>query len=323
MKLNCLELLSNISISSYLIEFDSVNLEIKNIQVLSYKGISNWKKEEFSDKNKIFELIPKEDFENAYKKLNILKNQNYLELTYRFYTKENKIINVKSRLNVIERNENLIKCIGINEDITDEETYKSIYEKLKDSPSIGVMLYRDEIIYVNNYLKQIFQIKDCNKYKLVDFIKGDIREIQNYINKRKAGEDVFFYRERIEFISTDNKRYYLNSYANTILYHGKYVGFALLTDETKEVKKERFLYFIREISENILTVSNKKDFLIFIKNTINKYYDSRIYQGVQEDDIIIEDQGKILKIAFKNILPQKSRQFLRKFNSFSILSYFS
>ena len=124
-----------------------------------------------------------------------------------------------------------------------------------------MLLYRDEIIYANEYLKKIFNIADNSKYKLLDFIKNNHQEIQNYINKRKAGEDVFSYRERIEFISTDNKKYYLNSYANTILYNGEYVGFALITDETKEVKKEKFLEIINKISEKLLSISSKKDFL--------------------------------------------------------------
>jgi diguanylate cyclase (GGDEF)-like protein/PAS domain S-box-containing protein len=311
----CLKLIENISISSYLIEFNSEFTKILKLEVLSFKGTSGWSKEDFNkDMNNIYKAIHEDDLKNVFAKLKELKTKNFIEFTYRFFTKDEKIIVVKSSLNVIERNKEKIVCIGINKDISEEQTYKSIFEKLKNSPSIGVLLYRDEIIYANDFMKKIFNINDMTKtYKLLSFIKNDHQEIQNYIDKRKAGEDVFFYKERIEFISTDNKRYYLNSYANTILYNGIYVGFALLTDETKEVKKEMFLKIINEISEKILNISSKKEFLNEIKKSISKYYICEIIDEYL-DGIFISKNGKILKIGFKNLTLKMESEYIDEFN---------
>ncbi len=273
MEFKCEDVLKNLASSIYYLEFNYKEKKLEEFYFLQFGGYTKWKKNDFTPEF-IFKNMVDNDFKKSINELYKLAtgNKKYIEFVHRFYTKDGRIAFIKAKITLLRKDENKIYCVGINENISREKEYEIIVDRLKNSRNVGLLIFRDNILYANNYFCDVLRIKceDIRKISLADLIKNISKEeIISYIKKRKEGESFFYSREKVEFVYA-NKRFFFNIYTNTVLFKGRYAGMSLLVDITLSVKREIFSKIIDEISEHVIRYSAKKDFFESLINTIEK-----------------------------------------------------
>ncbi len=232
--------LKNLPITSYYVCIDKKEKKIKKLKFFSQGKYTNWGE---LDSKIAIKYADQNDLLNEIEEIIKHKEGEILYFTHRFYEKDKKhFIYVRIRIKIIKIEDNLIHCIGVNEDISKEKENESIVEKIKTSPHIGFIIYQENILYADEFTKKLLKIEDETKYKITDFAKLD-----DNFKRRFKGEEHVFYQENLELINTENERIFINAYSDTIYYNKAYAGLALYWDNTLNYKKEIIANIINEI----------------------------------------------------------------------------
>jgi len=269
----CEEILKNIASNIYYMEYNFKTGTLEKFEFLQFDGYTKWSQEDFTP-----EFIKKHMFENDYKNhhtelMKLAKGEKkYIETIHRFCGKDGRIFFIKTRITLVKKDENKIYCIGVNENVSKEKEYEIIITSLKNSLNVGFLIFRDNILYANDYFCKVLGVS-CEKIhelSLADLIKNvSEKELIKYVKERKKGNEFFHSRENIEFVY-NQKRFFFNTYTNTIIFDGKYAGMTLLVDVSNSVKREIFSKIIDEISEHVIKHSTKKDFFNSVVKAIEK-----------------------------------------------------
>jgi diguanylate cyclase (GGDEF)-like protein/PAS domain S-box-containing protein len=309
----CEDVLKNIASSIYYLEFNYKEKKLEKFHFVQFGGYTDWKADDFDPKF-ILEHMVEGDFEKSINELYKLAtgNKKYIEFVHRFYTKDGRIAFIKAKITLLRKDENKIYCVGINENVSREKEYEIIVDRLRNSKNVGFIIFRDKILYANEYFCKVLGIKceDIRKISLMDLITNISKdEISSYIEQRKLGKPFFYSREKVEFVYL-NRRYFFNIYTNTIMFKGRYAGMSLLVDITLPTKREIFSKIIDEISEHVIRYSAKSDFFkslvqIIERNGYKVYLKYRNFEygqriDISADDIKILVNGSCLYIPFEN-----------------------
>jgi diguanylate cyclase (GGDEF)-like protein/PAS domain S-box-containing protein len=307
----CEEVLKNIASSVFSLEFNYKEKKLEKIEFIKYKGYSDWKEEDltpdFIQKNML------DDYEKTIIKLMELVNgKKSVEIVHKFVSRSGKIIFLKAKITLIKKDDTKLYCIGINENITKEKEYEIIFNTLKNSSNVGIIIFRDKIIYASPYICHVLNVQcsEITNLALADLIKNvSNEEIHKYITQRKEGTQFYSFRENVEFVYNE-KRFFFNSYTSTVMYKGEFAGMTLLVDVTKTVKRDIFGKIIDEISEYVIRFSSKKKFFnklieaiekngykVYLKHKNFTYGDEVL---VKSKDIKILVNGSFIYIPFEN-----------------------
>ncbi|EDM23330.1 sensor domain-containing protein [Caminibacter mediatlanticus] len=269
MKYNCEKILQNIAASIYELKYNYAKKEIEDINFLQFAGYTKFDPLSYSPY-----LIKKNliDYEKIIKKLDNLLFKAYDEIEFKFLDLDEKIKFFKAKVTLIDKDDKNLYCIGINEEISKEKENEIIVRRLKESQHIGILIFKNNILYMNDFLKKKLDVKEFENLKMSDLIKNISKEeIENIIQKRVQGKDFFNYRENIEIVY-NNKKYIFNAYTNTIIYNGEYVGISLLVDTTNITKRRKLSSIINSISEKFLNDFNNREFLNEVVKIIKPNY---------------------------------------------------
>ncbi|NPA11220.1 MAG: EAL domain-containing protein [Epsilonproteobacteria bacterium] len=306
MKFDCEKVLEKISLSVYYLVFDFETQNVIDFKFLQYANYGGYELEKF-DKNLLFEKIPPEDIEEDKKKLMELKTKDYVELEHRFYKADGSFVYIRAKINVYKREKNRVYCIGVSEDIEKEKEYEIIVNKLFKSPHIGILIFRENILFMNETLKHLVGCERCEGISLFELLRNvPVDEYKKVIQRRLKGEDIFFYRENIEL--AQKKRVFINAFVQTIVFEGRYAGLAVVADNTESVKRGIFAKIINTISASLSSYERKREFFDTVyKAVANSGYKCAInYEDIKIgktekfnfNDITIFNNGKGLYIPF-------------------------
>ena len=120
MVFKCEEILENITSSIFYLEFNYKKKEIEKIEFLNLRNYTNYSKEDLT-----LEVIKEnmlDDYEKSIQKLMELANgKKRAEIVYRFMSKDDKIVFLKTVVTLIKKDSSKIYCIGVNENVTKEK----------------------------------------------------------------------------------------------------------------------------------------------------------------------------------------------------------
>ncbi len=240
------------------IKINNDSLEIIDFKLLNHGKNTNYSKEEFTS-----ELIKKSIDSNYFKKFaKIIKEKNNkLEIKYQFKDKTGKIYTFKDTLKIIDKKDNIYTLLGLGINISKEEELSQIFESIIDSNHMGIIIYKEKIVFCDNYAKNVLQSEnyDLSPINLFpDNMKPLIKDtIQKRLNGKKFSK---FYA--LELPSLKNNRKFVEFYTHTIIYEGEYAGLIILIDKTQFFKHKKMLEIIQNVNSTILTQTFDKQKLL-------------------------------------------------------------
>ena len=249
--------------------------ELLSFELLKSGHYTQYEKEDFN-KDLCLSNLPKEDYDNLMKNLPSLIKQNTFSIKYKFIDKNGKYHFFKDIVKVIEQKDDVYTLLGIGIDITKEEELAQIYNTLQNSPHIGVLIYRDKFLYLNDTTCKILEAdkNTCYNLKPHEVIPDKYKkELFQIINDRLSGKFFFHFLEA-ETPSLKGTRKHLNFLSQTIVYNREYAGFLLIIDKTKEVKHQLLLTLISDINR---VIKDSKDELSLLKNCVNTIKKSKLF----------------------------------------------
>jgi len=142
------------------------------------------------------------------------------------------------------------------ENFLEEWTNHDIVEALKNSPTIGLMIYQEKIVFVNEYAVKLlgYTEEEFFKMSILDLIyKEDITEkiIEN--RKRRLSGEKFSAISDIRFIKKDGNFVFVKCFTSTILFRGSYSGFVLFYDISHQKRAENIKEILKHINRIITT----------------------------------------------------------------------
>ncbi len=153
--------------------------------------------------------------------------------------------------------------------------FKQFLEIFNKQPYVGVMIYKEKIIYANKKFQEVLGLtyeEFLNMSPEEIFPPGEKREkIKEVVKKRLKGEDFPAIYEPMEVWNKNNKRLLIKFFTQTIqLNDGSTAGLVIGIDVTNEYKKEFLIDILKEINQTIITKDNEKEIFSNIAEEILK-----------------------------------------------------
>lgn len=302
--MDCKAILENFPVSVYLVEckvtensFEFLNFHIiKNVKVIGFED------EELTF-NKILGNFDKEEIKEFE---NLIKNKKVNDVfTFKHHLKgkNGKLFYFKNYIRILEVKNNIYTLLSVITDISNEFQLSEIFDVVYKSPIIGVVIYKDKIIFANDTFKKMFETDDkIYDLSIIDLLPEHLKEsIANNLKRRLKGEKLSN-QNAAEFKSFKNRRIFLEFFAETIFYNGEYAGLAFVLDKTNMYKNEKMLKILLDINDIITKIKNQNIL-------INKIYDS-FKNWNYFDEIKLNERLDLKELVFNNHLKGEYKSYL-------------
>lgn len=183
---------------------------------------------------------------------------------------------------------------------------------------IGVIIYQEKVVFVNDYVPKIlaYSKEEILSKSILDLLYEEDREkVIPIIEKRLKGERFQTSHNEVRIVTKSGKILILTVFSNTILYKGKYSGFLIFFDITKQKKYERLYHLLREVNQAItLSLTEEDMFEKVSKALVEKIGLKFVWVGTKESEdnpyfkVLYkygEDKGYLeeVKISWREDLP--------------------
>ncbi len=162
--------------------------------------------------------------------------------------------------------------------LSHEDLYK-LGKAIIGSKKLGFVLYRDKVIYANDYICELFGYKreELGGMSVVDFAHESIRDkFRNIIGNRLQGEIGQRYFSNVMCIRKDGRYLFVNYVADTIMFEGKPTGFLILTDATSEKELSMFYSVLKDINHLITESIDLSSLLEGVCSTVVDKYAAKV-----------------------------------------------
>ena len=160
-----------------------------------------------------------------------------------------------------------------------------IAQAVLNAPAIGVLIYRDKILYANKAVSEITgyteeELKSMSPLELLDDTENK-ELLQEIMTRRMKGEQFARIYNELRLKRKDGRRIYTLTFSKTILYNGEYAGFVIILDITKRKRMEQLYDLVKDVNQLIITsVSEKELFRKICKLLIEKLDLSFVWIGL-------------------------------------------
>lgn len=298
-------LIKNLPVSLYIVKCKIIeeNLEFIDFQILKNVSFSGFRDEELSFET-IVSNFDKDELKNfAYIIKKNLSNETFT-LKCHFKSKNGKLLYFKNYIRILEIKDGIYTLLNVVTDVSTEFQLSEIFETVFKSPIIGILIYKEKNLLANETLKKFFETGDeIYNLSVIDLVPQNIKlTIMKILQRRLKGEKLSNIA-KAEFKTFENKRIYLEFFADTIFYDGSYAGLAFVINKTKFYKNKIMLDMNFRVNSLIATINNEKLLLKKIENElkeINYFADIRINERM--DSKYIEINNDLKKGEFKSYL---------------------
>ena len=134
---------------------------------------------------------------------------------------------------------------------------QEIAEALFKAPAVGVLIYREKILYANDYFCQLtgYSREELEHLSLLDFFseEKDRETVAEIIKRRLRGEQFEKIYQELKIKRKDGSTLNLLTFSKTIFYQGAYAGFVIFIDITPQKRLERLYLLLKETHRLIIT----------------------------------------------------------------------
>lgn len=171
---------------------------------------------------------------------------------------------------------------------------ESVAKSIMNSPFIGVLIYRENVLYANDYILTLtgFNREELYGKSILELVERvDNQQLKDKIieniKRRLSGEHGIYIYEDIPFYNKNGELLHLKAFSDTVLYLGEYAGISFFIDNTKKVRIENLYNLLKEINDAITKSSIEEEFFEKVVNAlINKIGLSLVWIGKKEEDKI-------------------------------------
>ena len=257
------KIFKNFPTTLYIIKIKLINdaLEIIDFKLLNHGKNTQYSKEEFT-KELIIKNFKTSDLKKFAKILKE-KQEDKIEIKYKFKDKNGKIHIFKDILKIIDKEKNIYTLVGLGINISKEEELSQIFDAITDSNHMGILIYKDKIVFCDNYAKNLLEgDKEIYDLSPIDLFPEFLRpNIKKTIKDRLNGKQFSKYYS-LELPSLKNNRKYVEFYGYTILYEGEFAGFVIILDKTKFFKHKKMLEIVKNVNSILLKQIFNKQILL-------------------------------------------------------------
>ncbi len=192
------------------------------------------------------------------------EGREWITRSYRFRKKDGDYIYIHDSVSVLEVKGDLLEVVGVWEDLSFQRQYYEFFNAVDKAPSIGVIIYRDKIVYANEVAIKFFNYSPEELYKLNvhDLVTEDFRDFTyETIQRRLRGEQ--FERVYVDLPVVTKEGYVrdVSVFTRTIQWEGEPAGFVIFFDVTKRKKYERLFSILKDINQLMISTIEKEDLL--------------------------------------------------------------
>ena len=230
------------------------------------KEMTGWDPEEIKrDPDWWIKNLHNEDRERAVVECRGLKEgREWITRSYRFRKKDGSYIYIHDSVSVVSVEGDLLEVVGVWEDLSFQRQYYEFFNAVDKAPSIGVIIYRETIVYANEVAIKFFNYPPEELYRLNvhDLVTEDFRDFTyETIQRRLRGEQ--FERVYVDLPVVTKEGYHrdVSVFTRTIQWEGKPAGFVIFFDVTKRKKYERLFSILKDINQLMISTVEKEDLL--------------------------------------------------------------
>ena len=169
--------------------------------------------------------------------------------------------------------------------------YKQFFDLLIKADNIGVIIYKDKIIYMNDFmLKKLgYSLEEIRHCSIIDLIyESNKNIILNNMQSRLKGKFFSYSYEKLKLIKKDGSILYIQAISSTINHEDAPAGFVLCIDITEEVNSKKLVDLQRSINQAIIETNTEEELFKKICDSLVKNV------GIKYAVVMIEDDEKFL-----------------------------
>jgi len=194
----------------------------------------------------------------------LLEGRDWITRSYRFRKKDGEYIYIHDSVSVVGVEGDVLDVVGVWEDLSFQRQYYEFFNAVDKAPSIGVIIYRETIVYANEVAIRFFNYPPEELYRLNvhDLVTEDFRDFTyQTIQRRLRGEQ--FERVYVDLPVVTKEGYIrdVSVFTRTIQWEGKPAGFVIFFDVTKRKKYERLFSILKDINQLMISTIEKEDLL--------------------------------------------------------------
>ncbi len=203
--------------------------------------------------------------------------------------------------------------------LSDKDLY-TIGKSIIESNKLGFVLYREKIIYANDYICRLFGYErdELEGMSIVNFAHESLRDkFSEIIKNRLSGKESQKYYSNVMCVRKDGRFLFVNFVADTVTFEGKTTGFLIVTDNTAERELSVFYSVLKNINHLIIKVLDlSKLFESVCKIVVSKYAAKIVWigrlkeSGELEPVFIHGEERSYVDELFESGLIEKEPSFL-------------
>ena len=243
-------------------------IRVREVEFLTdwVERITGWSREDIrADPEWCIRNIHPEDLEGFLSGCKRLREQGeVLDRFFRFRKKGGGYTYIHDTAVPVRSEGDLVEVIGVWEDATREREYLEIFEALDNAPEVGVLIYRDRIVYANRASENIlgYSKEELKNMSVEDLVSPEIKEwVRETARRRVSGERFEMTYQEIPVITKDQRTKVVFAFSKTILWSGEPAGFVIFIDITKKRKYERMFNLLKELSRLVTSAIDEADLL--------------------------------------------------------------
>jgi len=207
---------------------------------------------------------------------------------------------------------------GILKALSDRDLY-TIGKSIINSNKLGFVLFRESIIYANDYICRLFgyEREELKGMPIVNFAHESLRDkFREIVRNRLQGGEGQKYYSNVMCVRKDGRFLFVNFVADTVTFGGKPTGFLIVTDNTAERELSVFYSVLKNINHLIIKALDlQKLFESVCKIVVSKYAAKVVWIGKLEDSGEIKpvfvdgDERSYVDELFSDGLAEKEPSF--------------
>jgi diguanylate cyclase (GGDEF)-like protein/PAS domain S-box-containing protein len=238
------------------VEIGEGGIRVKRIEFLTdwVESMTGWTREDIEgDPGWCVKNVHPEDLQDFLSGCTRLREEGaVVDRFFRFKRKDGTYMHIRDVVVPVEVKGDHVDVVGVWEDATKEREYFEIFNAFDRAPGVGVIVYREKIVYANKAAEEIlcYSSEELRTKSVDELVAPEIRDwVRSIIRRRLRGEKFENTYMDIPVIAGDGRTKILFAFSRTVSWAGEPAGFVVFVDITKRKKYEHMFHVLKELGK--------------------------------------------------------------------------
>ncbi len=185
--------------------------------------------------------------------------------TFRFRRKEGGYLLIKDTAGNLDcGEEEEFEVLGVWEVLEEEGECREVFEAIDRAPAVGILIYRDRIVYANRAAADIlgYSPEELLSLRPEDVVAEEFKErVRETVARRLKGEQFENLYKELPVVTGEGVRKIISLFSRTVRWKGEPAGFVIFLDVTKRKRYERFFRVLRDVNQLIISAVDERELL--------------------------------------------------------------